>query len=110
MYTSGTTGDPKGVCLKQSSITIACSWLAGLELYPTDSYLSYLPLAHIFETTVEHGIWSCGGKVGFFGGNVKLLLDDVAALGPTIFVGVPRVFQRVYDKGIAGINSKSPKV
>jgi len=110
MYTSGTTGDPKGVCIKQASLTVACSHLAGLELNGSDSYLSYLPLAHIFETTVEHGIFSVGGKVGFFGGDVKKLLDDVGALGPTIFCGVPRVFQRVYDKGIAGISSKSPKV
>jgi long-chain acyl-CoA synthetase len=108
MYTSGTTGDPKGVCLTQISLTIACSYTAGINLYPTGSYLSYLPLAHIFEQTVEHGIWSCGGKIGYFGGDVKKLLDDIAALGPMTFCGVPRVFQRVYDKGVAGI--KPPKV
>ena len=64
------------------------------------------PLHPLYSGRYTRYTW----QVGFFGGNVKLLLDDVAALGPTVFVGVPRVFQRVYDKGIAGINAKSPKV
>ena len=54
MYTSGTTGDPKGVMIKQVSIAVGASYCAGIELLPTDRYLSYLPLAHIFETMVEH--------------------------------------------------------
>ena len=44
-----------------------------MELLPTDRYLSYLPLAHIFETMVELGILSSGGSIGFFGGNIKKL-------------------------------------
>jgi len=97
MYTSGTTGDPKGVCIKQLSITIGASYCAGIELYPSDRYLSFLPLAHIFETMVEHAILATGGSIGFFGGNLKKLNDDVLALKPTIFVGVPRVYQRFYE-------------
>ena len=94
MYTSGTTGDPKGVCINHISITIGASYCAGLELLPTDRYLSFLPLAHIFETMVEHAILSVGGSVGFFNGNIKKLLADILALKPTLFVGVPRVYQR----------------
>jgi len=110
MYTSGTTGDPKGVCLSQHAITCGASYGAGLTLLPTDRYLSYLPLAHIFETVVEYGLFAVGGAVGFYSGNVRLLMDDIAALKPTIFVGVPRIFQRVYDKAYAGISSKKPAV
>ena len=106
MYTSGTTGDPKGVCLTHGGVTMAASYAAGLEVNETDRYLSYLPLAHIFESLMEHGIWCRGGSVGYFGGNVKELLDDVAELRPTIFCGVPRVFGRVYDKAMAGIAAK----
>jgi len=97
MYTSGTTGDPKGVCIKQKSITVGASWCAGIELYATDRYLSFLPLAHIFETMVEHAILSVGGSVGFFNGNIKRLSEDILALKPTLFVGVPRVYQRFYE-------------
>ena len=97
MYTSGTTGDPKGVMIKQNGITIGASYCAGIDLLPTDRYLSYLPLAHIFETMVEHAILATGGAIGFFGGNIKKLNDDVLALKPTIFVGVPRVYQRFYE-------------
>merc|ERR1719502_1635429 len=97
MYTSGTTGDPKGVCIKQLSITIGSSYCAGIELYPTDRYLSFLPLAHIFETMVEHAILSVGGAVGFYDGNIKRLSEDILALKPTLFVGVPRVYQRFYE-------------
>merc|ERR1719502_679421 len=97
MYTSGTTGDPKGVCIKQTSIVVGASWCAGIQLLPTDRYLSFLPLAHIFETMVEHAILSVGGSIGFFNGNIKRLSEDILALKPTLFVGVPRVYQRFYE-------------
>jgi len=105
MYTSGTTGDPKGVCIRQLSITIGSSWLAGIELFPTDRYLSYLPLAHIFETMVEHGVMSVGGSIGFFNGNIKLIQDDILTLKPTIFVGVPRVYLRFYEAAHSKIDA-----
>lgn len=105
MYTSGTTGDPKGVCLSHRGVTVGASWGGGIDLRQ-ETYLSYLPLAHIFETMIEHAILCRGGRVGFYSGNIKLVLEDVAALQPTFFVGVPRVFQRVYDKVMGTIESK----
>jgi long-chain acyl-CoA synthetase len=110
MYTSGTTGDPKGVMLSHRAVSIAASYKAGLELFPTDRYLSWLPLAHIFETMVEVAMFASGGRVGYFQGNIKLLMDDIQALKPTIFAGVPRIFSRVYDKANAGIEAASPKL
>lgn len=103
MYTSGTTGNPKGVCITNNAIVIGSSWCAGITLLPTDRYLSYLPLAHIFETMVEHAVWSAGGAVAFFPGNIKQLSDDILALKPTLFVGVPRVYQRFYDVALAKV-------
>ena len=97
MYTSGTTGDPKGVCITQRAITVGSSWCAGIELLETDRYLSYLPLAHIFETMVEHALLSVGASIGFYTGDVRKLQQDILALKPTVFAGVPRVYQRFYE-------------
>ena len=71
MYTSGTTGDPKGVRINQLSISVSASHSAGLVFHPTDRYLSYLPLAHIFETNVEFALLAAGASIGFFGGNIR---------------------------------------
>lgn len=67
-----------------------------------DVFLSYLPLAHIFDRVAEEFYLSIGAKIGFWQGNPKLLTDDIAALKPTLFVGVPRIFERV----VQGIEAK----
>ncbi|KAK9787724.1 hypothetical protein WJX73_001807, partial [Symbiochloris irregularis] len=111
MYTSGTTGDPKGVLIKHEAL-LACTaaghkWLlsTGMDYGPGDALLSYLPLAHIFERAAEEMLLSKGGRIGYFRGDVKLLVDDIAALQPTIFVGVPRVFDRIYSGIISKVNA-----
>ena len=71
MRRSGTTGDPKGVRINQLSISVSASHSAGLVFHPTDRYLSYLPLAHIFETNVEFALLAAGASIGFFGGNIR---------------------------------------
>lgn len=59
---------------------------------------SYLPLAHIFETVMQILGLCSGAAVGFYQGNVKLLMDDIQTLRPTVFAGVPRIYSRFYDK------------
>ena len=59
---------------------------------------SYLPLAHIFDRVVEETFLIGGGAVGYWRGSPLLLLEDVALLKPTIFAGVPRIFDRIYSK------------
>ena len=63
----------------------------------TDVFYSYLPLAHIFGRVAEEAVLSKGGSVGYWQADPKKMMDDIAALRPTIFVGVPRVFDRVYS-------------
>ncbi|GAB2225460.1 hypothetical protein Droror1_Dr00006252 [Drosera rotundifolia] len=103
MYTSGTTGDPKGVLISNESILVL---IAGVKhflisvkeaLHVEDVYLSYLPLAHIFDRVIEECIIFHGAQIGFWRGDVKLLLDDLGELRPTIFCAVPRVLDRVYS-------------
>jgi long-chain acyl-CoA synthetase len=66
------------------------------ECRSSDVFLSYLPLAHIFDRVAEETFLALGGSIGYWQGNPKTLLDDVSALRPTIFVGVPRIFDRIY--------------
>jgi long-chain acyl-CoA synthetase len=67
-----------------------------------DCTLSYLPLAHIFDRTCEEMFLAVGGRIGYWQGKLAALVDDIAALKPTIFIGVPRVFDKIHN----GINDR----
>ncbi|XP_038060252.1 long-chain-fatty-acid--CoA ligase 5-like [Patiria miniata] len=104
-YTSGTTGNPKGVMLTHGNILASITGLfafAGInglmEMHTDDTYISYLPLAHIYERFVQACIYTCGGRVGFYQGDPKKLVSDIAVLRPTLFSCVPRVMNKIYDK------------
>ena len=60
-------------------------------------FLSYLPLAHIFDRVAEELFLGLGAKIGYWQGSAKTLMDDVGELRPTVFVGVPRIFDRLYS-------------
>ena len=94
-YTSGTTGDPKGVVLTHSNAVAAAS--SGLTITPQGSneiVISYLPLAHIYERLIEHGAFWGGARIGYFHGNPLELVDDLKLLRPTQFASVPRLYNR----------------
>lgn len=76
------------------------------EFSTNDVYLSYLPLAHIFERIVQQTVVNHGARVGFYQGDTLKLMDDLAELKPTIFASVPRLFNRIYDKILAGVKAK----
>ncbi|KAL2543740.1 Long chain acyl-CoA synthetase 4 [Forsythia ovata] len=103
MYTSGTTGEPKGVMISNNSIITLVAGVKRLlgsvkeALNESDVYLSYLPLAHIFDRVIEECCIHHGASIGFWRGDVKLLVEDIAELKPTIFCAVPRVLDRIYS-------------
>ncbi|CAL9117115.1 long chain acyl-CoA synthetase 4-like [Musa acuminata AAA Group] len=102
MYTSGTTGDPKGVMISNNSIITLISGVDRLlhcvneQLHEDEVYMSYLPLAHIFDRVIEELFIFHGASIGFWRGDVKLLVEDIGELKPTIFCAVPRVLDRIY--------------
>ncbi|KAK9806148.1 hypothetical protein WJX72_003254 [[Myrmecia] bisecta] len=101
MYTSGTTGSPKGVVLTHENIVGAVASMTAylqqgnISCSSDDSVLSYLTLAHILDRVVEEFALSVGASIGYWQGDVKKLTDDIAALKPTLFIAVPRVLDRV---------------
>lgn len=94
-YTSGTTGDPKGVVLNHANAVAAAS-VARLicDITSSDILFSYLPLAHIYERVVEQSALMAGASIGYFHGDVAALADDMKALQPTGFNSVPRIYNR----------------
>ncbi len=101
-YTSGTTGDPKGALISHRALTADVAGvrarLGRITLGPTDVHISYLPLAHMFERLIEELCFCVGAGVGFFGGDVTKIFEDITVLKPTIFVSVPRIYTRLSDR------------
>lgn len=99
-YTSGTTGDPKGVKVSHKMIVgMAYAVNANLKQSMTeeDSYLSYLPASHSFEQGMFTSALIYGMKCGFFSGDVKKLMEDLSILKPTLFPSVPRLYNRIHS-------------
>jgi long-chain acyl-CoA synthetase len=97
VYTSGTTGRPKGVMLSHHNIlsnVSAC--LMVLAPRPDDEFLSFLPLSHTFERTCGYYLAVMTGSATAYARSVQQLGEDLQALRPTLMISVPRIYERVY--------------
>ncbi|MFC4005381.1 AMP-dependent synthetase/ligase [Prauserella oleivorans] len=103
VYTSGTTGPPKGAMLSHANLVASASTFVGaLGGSAKDEVLSYLPLCHIAErlTSVIDSVWA--GSVVNFGEGGESFAHDMRDIQPTVFLGVPRV----WEKMLAGVELK----
>ncbi|XP_059541672.1 long-chain-fatty-acid--CoA ligase 1 isoform X3 [Myotis daubentonii] len=102
-FTSGTTGNPKGAMITHRNIVSDASGFVKvtekvLGLNASDTHISFLPLAHMYEQLMQCVMLCHGAKIGFFQGDIRLLMDDLKVLQPTIFPVVPRLLNRMFDR------------
>lgn len=101
VYTSGTTGPPKGVVLTHSNLFHVCESVTGLLPYDeSDRGLVYLPLAHILQRYVTYLGLRIGGS-GYYVSDLKTLPAAMLAAQPTILAAVPRVLEKIQAKAMA---------
>lgn len=109
VYTSGTTGRPKGVMLSHHNILWnAHRSLQVVSCHPDDLFLSFLPLSHTLERTAGYYLPMMAGAAVAYNRAITLLADDLLAVRPTVLMSVPRIFERVYNKIQTGLEDKSP--
>ena len=108
VYTSGTVGRPKGVMLSHNNIlSNAYACLEYYRIYPDDLFLSFLPLSHMLERTVGCYVPMMAGAQVAFARSIPQLAEDLVTISPTIFVSVPRIYERIYGKIQAQLAERS---
>ncbi len=98
VYTSGTTGDPKGVRLRHSGfIESIISTESALPLNPEDVFLSFLPLSHLYERVAGHWIPLYRGCCIAYARSIATIIEDMQTFHPTILVAVPQFYEKVHN-------------
>ena len=110
IYTSGTTGEPKGVMLTHSNLSSnATDSLESYDFRPDDVALSFLPLAHVYERTMDYGYLFRGVSVAYLE-KMETVAEALLEVRPTITAAVPRFFEKMFanivEKGHRGAGLK----
>jgi long-chain acyl-CoA synthetase len=110
VYTSGTTGRPKGVMLSHyNMMSIAHAALTMVDVYQEDLFLSFLPLSHTLERTGGYYLPVMSGSGVAYARSILQLAEDLRNIRPTVLIAVPRIFERVFAR-IQGQLEKQPSL
>lgn len=108
VYTSGTTGKPKGVMLSHKNILMnAYAALQCGKFYPEDVFLSFLPLSHTLERTSGCFLPMMANSKVCYARSVQQLAEDIQVVQPTVFISVPRIYEMIYAKVLASLQNES---
>jgi long-chain acyl-CoA synthetase len=97
LYTSGTTGDPKGVMLTHNNVASnvrACGVV--FDIGASDNTVSFLPLSHILQRMVDYLFFWVGCTIGYVR-SMETLVADMKVIRPTVVVSVPRIYEKIYN-------------
>ncbi len=110
VYTSGTTGPPKGCMLTHANFLAATAMYTGqLELDDVQPVIyMFLPLAHVLARLAQVVVLDVGGTLVYWSGDSKKILEEVRASAPTHFVAVPRIYEKLHTGVVGAVQSSSP--
>ena len=108
VYTSGTTGRPKGVMLShQNMLQDVKAALSVYDVYGDDLFLSFLPLSHMLERMAGYYLTMTAGATVAFARSIAQLSEDFKAVRPTVIVSVPRIFERLHGNMLSALAESS---
>ncbi|MEJ5362471.1 MAG: long-chain fatty acid--CoA ligase [Spirochaetota bacterium] len=111
VYTSGTTGVPKGAMITHKNIMAVVRALHKIEphyAYDTDQTVPFLPLSHVFERVAGHFYGMYVGITASYAESLDTILQDIQEKRPTVVLAVPRVLEKVYQRIISQVQEQSP--
>jgi long-chain acyl-CoA synthetase len=99
VYTSGTTGRPKGVMLSHANLlTNVLASLKAIRVESNDRFVSFLPLSHTLERTAGYYLSLAAGAQTVYARGISVLADDIREQRPTALIAVPRIFERIHAR------------
>lgn len=109
IYTSGTTGEPKGVMLIHGNFLSNIEGaLQSISVSDQDSFLSFLPLSHVFERMVGHYLAFHVGATVAYAESVDTVAENLKEVSPTLMASVPRLFEKIYGRIMDSLEEGSP--